>query len=75
MGWGGKKDRLTYPSMSAISSTSLLRRLIDLNMLDDQIARIQTLGVRVRFCVFEQAEEEFGGFNGPAGFGYAKLFA
>ena len=60
--------------MSTVSTTTLLRCLIDLDVLDDQIAGIEALGVGVCFCVFEEAEEEFGGFFGPAGFGDAELF-
>ena len=61
--------------MSTISTTTLLRRLINLDMLDDQIAGIEALCVGVGFCVFEQAEEEFGGLLGPARFRDAELFS
>ena len=61
--------------MSTISSTTLLRSLVDLDMLHDQVAGIEAFGVCVCFCVFEEAEEEFGGFFGPAGFGDAELFS
>lgn len=61
--------------MCAICPTSLLRRLVHLDVLDDQIPRIQTLGVGIGFCILEQTEEELGGFDGPAGFGDAELFA
>ena len=61
--------------MSPISSSPLLRRLIDLDMLDDQIARIQTLGIGIGFCVLEKGDEEFGGFFWPAGAGDTELFA
>lgn len=61
--------------MGTISTTALLGRLVDLDVLHDQVAGIEALGIGVRFCVFEQAEEEFGGFLGPAGAGNAELFA
>ncbi len=44
---------VTYTTMSSICPTSLLRRLVHLDVLDDQIPSIQTLGVRVGFSVLE----------------------
>ena len=61
--------------MGTIGTTALLGRLVDLDVLHDQVAGVETLGIGVRFGVFEQAEEEFGGFLGPAGAGDAELFA
>lgn len=65
----------TYPAMGPVGAAPLLRRLIDLDVLDDQVPGIQTLGVGVSFGVLEQVEEEAGGFDGPAGFGDAELFS
>ena len=45
-------------AVSTIRASPLLRRLIDLNVLDNQIARIQTLRVRIRLSVLQQAEQE-----------------
>ena len=61
--------------MSTVRTPSLLGRLVDLDMLDDQIAGIQTLSIRVRLSVLEQAEKELGALDGPAGFGDTELFA
>lgn len=61
--------------MSTICPTALFRRLVDLDVFDDEVSGVETLGVGVCFCVFEETEEEFGGFDGPAGFGDAELFA
>ena len=44
--------------MSTIRASPLLRRLIDLDVLDNQIARIQTLRIRIRLSVLQQAEQE-----------------
>ena len=60
--------------MRAISATTLFGRLVHLDVLDDQTAGIEAFGVRICLCVLEQAEEEFGGFLGPAGFRDAELF-
>ena len=46
--------------MGTVSSTTLLWSLVDLNMLDDQVAGVEAFGVGIGFCVFEEAEEEFG---------------
>ena len=61
--------------MRTIRPPPLLRRLIHLDVLHDQIPRVQTLGVGVGLGVLEQAEQELGGFLGPAGAGDAELFA
>ena len=61
--------------MSTIGSPSLFGRLIHLDVLDDEVACVEAFGVGVCFGVFEEGEEELGGFDGPAGFGDAELFA
>ena len=40
--------------MSTICPPPLFRRLIYLYMLDDEVARIQALGICIGFCVFEE---------------------
>ena len=61
--------------MSTVRAATLLRRLVDLDVLDDEIGGVEALCVGVCLCVFQEAEEEFGGFDGPAGAGDAELFA
>ena len=46
--------------MGTVSSTTLLGSLVYLDMLDDQVAGVEAFGVGVGFCVFKEAEEEFG---------------
>ena len=53
--------------MSTISATTLLGRLVHLDVFDDQIAGVKAFGVGVCFRVFEQREQEFGRLLGPAG--------
>lgn len=60
--------------MGTVGTTALLGCLIDLDVLDDQVAGVEAFGVRVRFGVLEEAEEELGGLFRPAGFGDAELF-
>lgn len=61
--------------MSAVCASPLLWGLVDLDVLHDQVAGIETLGVGVRFSVFEQPDKELGGLLGPARFRNAELFA
>jgi len=61
--------------MCTVRAAALLGRLVDLDVLDDQVAGVQALGVGVGFGVLEEREEEGGGFLGPAGAGDAELFA
>lgn len=61
---GGKK---TYAAVGAVGAAALLGRLVHLYVLHDHVARVEAFGVGVGFGVLEQAEEELGGFDGPAG--------
>ncbi len=61
--------------MGTIRPSSLLGRLVDLDVLDDEVRGVEAFCVGVRFGVFEQVEEVGGGLLGPAGFADAELFA
>lgn len=61
--------------MCTISTAALLRGLIHLDVLDDKIASVKAFGVGVCFGVFEETEEEFGRFYGPASAGDSELFS
>ena len=56
----------TYTAVGAVRSPSLVGSLVDLDVLDDQVARVKTLGVGVGLGVLEETEEELSGLNGPA---------
>lgn len=56
---------MTHATMSTISAASLLGRLVDLDVLDDQVARIEAFGIRIGFGIFEQAQEKLGRFDWP----------
>lgn len=53
--------------MGTVCSSSLLRRLVDLDVLDNKVAGVKTLGVGVGLGVLEQREEELGRLDGPSG--------
>ena len=61
--------------MSTVCASPLLGRLVDLNVLDDQVLRVQALGIRVRLGVLEQAEQELGRLDGPASLADTELLA
>jgi hypothetical protein len=62
-------------AVGAVRAAALLRCLVDLDVLHDQVGGVEPFDVGVGFGVFKEAEEEFGGFDGVAGFGDAELFA
>ena len=64
-----------YTTVSTVCSSALLGGLVDLDVLDDQVAGIETLGVGVGLGVLEQTEKELGGLDGPAGLGDTELLA
>ena len=61
--------------MSTVCAAALLGGLVDLDVLDNQVAGIQTLGVGVGLSVLEQAREELGRLDWPAGLGDTELLA
>lgn len=62
-------------TVSTVCSAALLRRLVDLDVLDDQVGGVETLSIGIGFGVLEQSEEELGRLDWVAGFGDSKLLA
>jgi hypothetical protein len=61
--------------VGTICSAALLWCLIDLDVLNDQVTSIETLGIRVCFGVLEKTEEEFSGLDGPSSAGDTELLS
>lgn len=61
--------------MGTVCSPSLLGGLVDLDVLDNQVAGVEALGISVGLGVLEEAEEELGRLDGPSGLGNTKLLA
>jgi hypothetical protein len=57
----------TYTTVSTVCTSSLLWCLVDLNVLDDQVAGVESLSVGVCLCVLEKTKEKLGGLDGPTG--------
>ncbi len=55
-----------YPAMSTVRPAALLGRLVDLDVLDNEIARVKALGVRVGFGVAQQRQQELRRLHRPA---------
>ena len=70
-----KRSGKTYATVSAVSAAALLRCLVHLDMLDDQVSRVKALGVGVCLRVLQETKKKFGGFDGPASAGDAELFS
>lgn len=62
-------------TVSAVCPPSLLRCLVDLDVLDNESAGVEALGVGVRFGVAEKVEKVAGGLVWPAGAVSAELLA
>ena len=61
--------------MSTVCSSALLGGLVDLDVLNYQVAGIETLGVSVGLSVVEKAEEELGRLDGPPRAGDTELLS
>jgi hypothetical protein len=57
----------TYTTVRTVCTSSLLGCLVDLDVLDDEVSGVETLGVGVGLSILEEAEKELGGLDGPAG--------
>lgn len=66
---------LTYATVGTVCPAALLGGLVDLDVLDDQVAGVKTLGVGVGLGVLEEREEELSALHGPAGLGDTELLA
>lgn len=55
-----EKKNKTYATVGAVRPPPLLGGLVDLDVLDDQVASVQALGVGVGLGVLEQAQQELG---------------
>ncbi|KAK5627298.1 hypothetical protein RRF57_003013 [Xylaria bambusicola] len=65
----------TYTTVRTVCASSLLRGLVDLNVLDDEIASVEALGIGIGLGVLEETEQELGRLNGPAGAGNTELLS
>jgi hypothetical protein len=63
----------THAAMSTVCAAALLGCLVDLDAADDEVACVETLGVRVGFGIPEETEKKLGRLNRPAGLGDAEL--
>jgi len=61
--------------VGTVCAAALLGGLVDLDVLDNQVASVETLGVGVGLGVLEETEDELGALDGPAGLGDTKLLA
>ena len=65
----------TYPAMGTISPPTLLRRLVHLDVLDYQVARIKAFGVRIGLGVAKESQQKASRLLGPAGSADTKRFS
>lgn len=61
--------------MGTVSTSALLGGLVDLDVLDDEVGGVETLGVSVGLGVLEETEQKLGGLGGPASAGDTELLA
>lgn len=62
-------------TVGTVCPSSLLRGLVDLDVLDNQGTGVETLGISVGLSVLEETEEELGGLDGPSSLGDTELLA
>ena len=65
----------TYTTMGTVSSPPLLRSLVHLNTLDNEIASVETFRISIGLGILEEVQDELGGLGGPASTSHSKRFA
>lgn len=65
----------TYATVGTVCPAALLGRLVDLDVLDNQVGGVEALGVGVGLGVLEEREEELSALHGPAGLGDTESLA
>jgi len=61
--------------VGTVCSATLLGGLVDLDVLDDKVAGIETLGIRVCLSVLEKTEQKLSGLYWPSSAGNTELLA
>lgn len=61
--------------MSTVSSSALLGCLVDLDVLDDQVACVKTLRIGVCLSILEETEDELGRLDRPSCAGDTELLS
>jgi hypothetical protein len=56
----------TYTTVGTVSAPSLLGSLVNLDVLDHQVACVEALGVGVGLRVLEETEKDLSRLDGPA---------
>ena len=61
--------------MGTVGASAALGGLVDLDVLDNKVASVKTLGVGVGLSVLQEVDEELGGLLGPASLADTELLA
>jgi len=61
--------------VGTVGAATALGSLVDLDVLDNQVAGVETLAVGVGLGVLQKVNEELGGLDGPAGLADTPLLA
>ena len=70
-----RRSSITYATVGTVCAAALLRGLVDLDVLDNQVGGVETLGVGVGLSVLEEREKELSALHGPAGLGDTESLA
>jgi len=55
-------------AVGSVCSSSLFRCLVDLDVLNQQIVRVEAFRISIGLSVLEKSKEEFGGLDWVSGF-------
>lgn len=61
--------------MGTVGAAAALGSLVDLDVLDNKVASVETLAISVGLGVLQEINEELGGLDGPASLADTPLLA
>jgi hypothetical protein len=61
--------------VSTVCASALLGGLVDLDVLDDKVAGVETLSIGVGLGILQQTEQKLGGLYGPTSAGDTELLS
>ena len=70
----GVRVETVNTAVSTVSTTTTLGGLVDLNVLDNKVLSVQTLGISVGTSVLKKVSDELDALDRPTGLGNAELF-
>lgn len=65
---------MAYTTVSTVGASAAFRSLVDLDVFDNKVAGVETLGVGIGLSILQKTKQLLGGFHRPTRLGNTELF-